>query len=170
MLKYSSWNKNQIRVSVHGKNNMSWAIFDFSGNIIKECNKSHWLFPGLTDAEKKEAIDTISKMQPAPFNDAYLRFNDIPKCGYSKNHATGEKEKGTSCYAITWDLINGCYKRTGGGLDGAMITYAIKDAPIYFISGEEVGAGSDGEPCLINVKILSGAIFDKNKGGFIIDK
>lgn len=107
-------------------------------------------------------------MHPEPFANAYLRFNDPPKSGRSKNFATGKIEDGVSCYSLTWDMINQCYKRTGSGLDGAMIAYAMQGAPVYFITGEECGTGSDGEPLLQNVKILAGAKFDRQKDGYII--
>lgn len=158
-----------IRAWVDGeRGNMSWAEFDRSGNLVSECKRGDFLFPGLTDRDMAEARDAISHMLPAPYVDAYLRFNDLPEGGRSKNFATGQMEAGVSCYALRWDLINQCYKRTGGGLDGAMIAYGIQGSPMYLITGTECGTGSDGEPVLEGAKILANLKFDKDKDGYIL--
>lgn len=171
MLRYSCGYEepNNIRVWAEGDpNNMSWAEFDLNGNLVVECKRGAFLFPGLTDNEMAEAREAIARMRPAPYAEVYLRFNDLPEGGKSKNYATGEREKGVSCYALRWDFIGQCYKRTGGGLDGAMIAYAIQGAPMYLISGIECGTGSDGEPVLNRAKILSNLKFDKDRDGYVL--
>lgn len=164
MLEYKDWLDDQIRVY----DGLAWADFDRSGKLIKKSNNS---FCGiLSESQVKEAAEVIKKLPPAPFKGfVYLRFNDLPEGGKSRNYATGETECGVSCYSLTWDLISGCYKRTGYGLDGAMITYVIQGAPAYFLSGEECGTGSDGEPVIKNAKILSSARYDAEKDGYVID-
>ncbi len=168
MLSYGDWG-NVIKVYHEGHNdhNMSWAEFDFSGNLVAESKKGPF-FPGLTAEEISEATEAIKKMQPAPYQNVYLRFGDIPVGGKSKNYATGEMESGVSCYALRWDLISQSYRRTGGGLAGAMIVYMIKGAPMYFIAGEECGTGSDGEPLLDNPVVLATARYDMDKDGYVI--
>lgn len=144
---------------------LAWAEFDRSGNVVNECKNEHYL---LTAEEMKEAREAIQQMHGAPYSNAYLRFNDLPEGGKSKNYATGEIEAGISCYALRWDLADQCYKRTGGGLDGAMIAYAIQGAPMYLVSGDQCGVGSDGEPVIDNVKILASLKFDAKKDGYIL--
>lgn len=163
MLEYGQWLNNQIRVY----DGLAWANFGKDGELISKSNSA---FCGiLTDAQIVEAMETIKHFEPAPFaGDVYLRFNNLPECGKSKNYATGETENGVSCYALTWDLISGSYKRCGSGFDGAMIAYAIQGAPIYFITGIECGTGSDGEPLLSKPKVLADAQYDASKDGYVV--
>lgn len=153
----------QIRVY----DGLAWADFTTSGELIA---KSTSKFMGvLSDAQIAKASETIKSFTIAPFTrTVYLRFNDLPESGQSKNHATGKAEAGVSCYALEWDLIAGAYKRCGSGLDGAEISYAIQGAPMYFIAGDECGTGSDGEPLLDNPVVLAGAKYDKDKNGYVV--
>lgn len=162
---------NAIRVDViNNRDNLSWAVFDLTGNILRECKRGAFLFPGLTEEEIKEARATIQTFRPAPYGKAYIRYNELPEKGKSVNHATGIEEAGVSCYTAQWDLATGSYKRTGTGLDGAAIFYLITGAPVYLIDGEEVGIGSDGEPLLKDVKILCRLKYDKTADGYIPQK
>lgn len=169
MLRYTNaYSGTGVRVWVENvPHNMSWAEFDFQGNLIRECERDDFLLPGLTPEERNEAREVIAKMRPAPYDNAYLRFNDLPKGGKSRNYATGELEAGVSCYALSWDFVNQCYKRVGEGLDGAMIGYTFMQAPVYLITGEECGRGSDGEPLLSNPRILASLKFDIEKDGYV---
>ena len=136
MLQYTETydNPNCIRVDVVGsRDNMSWAILDRStGQIVRECMRGEFLFPGLTDDELQEAREFIKKLRTAPFKDAYIRFGKLPRSGKSKNYATGQLEDGVSCYSARWNIVSGSYEREGG-LDGAAIKYLIKGEPIYLI-------------------------------------
>lgn len=149
---------------------LSWAVIDRRTGAIVQENDPIFCAPGLTDAEKQEAREAVSRMVDAPFGgDVYIRFNDLPKRGKSQNFATGKLERGVSCYAAVWDYISGCYKRTGSGLDGAMIAYVLSGAPIYLISGNEVAKGSDGEPIVHDAKILASLVFCADKDGYIVE-
>lgn len=81
----------------------------------------------------------------------YVRFGWPPKGGRSKNHIAATTERGTSAYE--GELIEPELFRinTGGltlsGLQG-LIARAAQDAPAFFVAGEEVGVGADGEPLL----------------------
>lgn len=163
-LQYIAWDEDIIRVY----QDLSWAHFDLDGNLIAENVKS-FCMPGLTDEEKTEAIERIKSFKKAPYGvTGYIRFGNLPKSGKSKNYATGKLEKGVSCYNALWDLEKNAYVRTGNSLEGAAINYIIKGAPIYFITGEEVGTGSDGEPLLSNAQILAELIFDPDKKGYVL--
>jgi len=162
MLEYRNWFENQIRVY----DDLAWADFTMNGDLVK---KSSGFMGALSDGQIAEASETIKSFQPAPFSGSvYLRFNDLPAGGKSKNYATGELENGVSCYALTWDLVAGAYKRCGQGLDGAMIAYALQGAPMYFITGDECGTGSDGEPLLNSPKVLSSAQYNASKDGYVV--
>lgn len=157
-----------IRVNVSGdRDNLSWAVFDRAGNLLQS-NEPAFFAPGLTEDETAEARKSIAAMHDAPFaGEVYIRFNDIPQSGKSINHATGKEERGVSCYRAIWDYIHGCYRRTGGGLDGAAIAYILSRAPIYLITGEEIDVGSDGEPILANTTILSKLSFGNDDDGYV---
>ena len=165
MLKYTERPNGNIRVYCEGLSKMGWADFDMQGILIDTCIEN-WMshFPHELDAEIAKTIKTF---EPAPFDcDVYLRFNDIPKGGKSKNWATGKSEKGLSVYPLTYNLIKGCYNISGNVLQGAVIQYIIQQANIYFVTGKEVGTGSDNEPLLADVEILSQAQF--NGDGYVI--
>ncbi|NLA52516.1 MAG: hypothetical protein GX860_10410 [Alcaligenaceae bacterium] len=160
------WGDN-IRAWYKDDNIMGWAEFDKQGNFVTCCKDQpfcHW-----PSEYNNEISNTIKSLTLPPFTcDVYLRFNDIPKNGISKNWATGINEKGLSVYQLKYDLINGCYKITGKALQGALITYILKQSPIYFVTGEQIATGSDNEPLLSNVKILSKAKYSPEKEGYII--
>ena len=163
--------KNGIRVSVTDvRHNMSWAVLDRdTGELLQDCKRGeHHLFPGLTDTELAEARERIKGFTDAPWQEAYIRFGRLPKNGKSKNYATGEYEAGVSCYSAEWDIIDGCYRRGAEGLDGAAITYLIKGADIYLVTGREIGKGSDGEPIIEDAKIVATLRFDSAKDGYVI--
>lgn len=164
---YKAQGENEIRIDViNDRNNLAWAIFDRSGNAVKFCSESfmmHW-----NHADDAMISSKIKSFSDAPFNlPVYIRFNKLPKGNKSRNFATGTFENGLSVYSARYDLISCEYKICGSGFAGALITYTIKRAPIYFVTGEEVGKGSDGEPLLKNVKVLSEACVT-DKGGYIL--
>lgn len=171
MLRYVNGYDSDVRVYSEDINNngLSWAEFDFSGNVVCECERSS-IAPGLTTEDIEEAKRAIKNMHPAPYKNVYLRFGYLPENGRSRDHSSGEVEAGVSCYSLRWDFIEGCYKRTGGGLDGAAIYYMFAKAPMFLITGHECGVGRDGEPTLENVYILSTLTFDTKKDGYSVGK
>lgn len=86
----------------------------------------------------------------------FLRFGLPPKNGKSWNYRDNIPEIGVSCYR----LISG--KAILSLSEVGTIAGGISDRPIYFISGEEIGSGSDGEPIVKIHKIT------RVKGGKII--
>lgn len=147
---------------------MAWADIDGkSGEVIAQSKPF-----GKTQAISRRAIDearnAIRGFAPAPVSDAFIRFGHLPKGGKSRNYATGEYEEGVSVYAAEWDMIGGAYKRSGSGLDGAAIVYLIKGAPVYLVTGKQIGVGSDGEPVITNAAIAAELIYDPDKDGYII--
>ncbi len=162
MITYSKFGDNMVRAWM----GMSWADFSLNGDLIR-LNPEHPLYERFSDDEIKEASEAIKKLESAPFENVYLRFGELPKDGRSTNWATGEKENGVSCYRICWKLIDGAYDLTGDGLVGALIAYSLKGEQAYFITGEEVGVGSDGEAVLKNAKIVAKA--KQTKKGFVVE-
>ena len=67
-------------------------------------------------------------------------------------------------------MINGCYQRGSEGLDGAALTYLIKGAEIYLITGKEIGKGSDGEPLIEDAEIVAKLRLDPDKDGYVIQE
>lgn len=156
--------------SIRAWSGSAWADFDRQGNLIRQNPQDpKWVCGKMAPEELDEAAEVIKGLMDAPIPGAvYLRFNDMPEGGRSKNFATGQLESGVSCYALRWDLLSQSYKRTGNGLDGAMMAYAIQGAPMYLISGTECGTGSDGEPVIKDAKILATLKFDKIKDGYVL--
>lgn len=93
----------------------------------------------------------------------YIRFGEIPKDERSSIHYRGMycgKEEGVSVYDCTF--IHGEYRIiipcpiTSGGLDTLTgFLFYNKDKPVYFVEGEQVGTGHDGEPLIRDVKIIA---------------
>ncbi len=89
-----------------------------------------------------------------PEYNGYIRYEDIPVSGYSRNHATGCPEPGVSVYRAQYD-DNGRPVTVGvPDTDAAMCCYiGVSSRPAYRVYGMVVGTGSDGEPCLKIEKI-----------------
>lgn len=92
--------------------------------------------------------------QPSPSGSkegVFVRFGDIPPDGISHNHVTGEPEKGTSVYRA---------ERTKDGLkllpknnqELGTLAGGIGARPLFVVSGNHIGHGSDGEPILTGAK------------------
>ena len=164
--------ENGIRVSVTDvRHNMSWAVLDRNtGVLLQESNRNEHLSPGLTVEELAEAREKIKGFKDAPYQNVFIRFGHLPKNGKSKNYATGESEAGVSCYSAEWDIISGCYHRGSEGLEGAALTYLIKGAEIYLITGRKIGKGSDGEPLIEDAEIVAKLRFNPDKDGYVIQE
>lgn len=81
----------------------------------------------------------------------YVRFGPPPRTGRSRNHQTWKGEAGVSAYRGRM-VSPECFRIDDSILlhegFGNLIAFAASDKPAYFIKGEEVGVGSDGEPLL----------------------
>lgn len=108
-----------------------------------------------TDEQVQECIDFLPKVKYPSVLDGYIRFGLPPKSGKSLNYATGEPEGGVSAYNASFDPITGTWLCDGSALMGAVIVGNITKQDVYLILGDEVGVGSDGEPVLSNVQIVS---------------
>jgi len=84
----------------------------------------------------------------------YLRAGFLPENGKSFNYLTKESENGVSVF----DLENGLpILNTLQLVDDFSGRYG---KPYFFVTGEEIGKGFDGEPVLNNVEIISLADLD----------
>lgn len=131
---------------------LSWCEVAVDGSMMREC-KASAMMPAFPEELKGEVAAIAGTLHYPAYEDAYIRFNDLPESGRSRNWASGEVEKGVSVYDARFDVVTGRYS-TYGALAGAEIAYALQDAPVYLVTGEEVGRGADGEPLLTNVKVL----------------
>lgn len=139
---------------------LAWRDYNWNGEIIKEC-KAGSCVPEFGHDHDDEIAATIANMIRPYDCDIYIRFGELPRGGRSTNWATGETEAGISAYDTTYDGVTGCYK-CYGALQGAEINYLMRGANIYFVTGDVVGTGSDGEPLLANVNIIAEAHVSEN--------
>jgi hypothetical protein len=98
----------------------------------------------------------------------YIRFGDLPKDGRSKNHVTGQLEHGVSVYCGRYNLDTGAIvfeERTSVHNPGTLVF--VMERPAYLVTGKYIGVGSDGEPLLQQVRIISRLSYDPIKGGFL---
>ncbi len=81
----------------------------------------------------------------------YIRFGFLPKNGRSRHRGLWKAEKGVSSYRGR--LVSpGCFRiDTSGLIDDGLAVLSLLcalDRPVFFLAGQEVGIGSDGEPLL----------------------
>lgn len=74
----------------------------------------------------------------------YFRFGDIPVDGKSYNYLTKTKEKGVSAF----ELIEGIPFLWNLQLIDSFCSRLNSEPISFFVTGEEVGRGNDGEPLL----------------------
>jgi len=79
----------------------------------------------------------------------YLRFGNLPKSGYSINHATGETEPGISVYEGR-RVGNNKYYLMLSKVNAGSALFIAQGRQAHVVTGDIVGYGSDGEKCLKN--------------------
>lgn len=86
----------------------------------------------------------------------YVRFGSLPagrgRRGHSRNPLAGERLEGVSVYPGRLEGGGALFRIDGSRLNdqgcGALVAMAAADRPAFFVEGEEVGSGPDGEPLL----------------------
>ena len=108
-----------------------------------------------TDEEIKEATMAAKAAIAAGYRQErfYVRFGDLPKCGYSKNYANGKPEAGVSVIEARQNLLTAEIELMPYGSCHSWLW--IQDRPLYEVTGDLVGYGSDGEPLLKNCKVVT---------------
>lgn len=98
----------------------------------------------------------------------YIRWGTPPRSGRSRNYATGELEGGISVYAAEWNPGTDCIEfAEDGALGGTGLGYVLSGrTDVYLLTGDEIGRGSDGEPLLTDVRVLSRLCYDHEHSGF----
>jgi hypothetical protein len=87
----------------------------------------------------------------------YLRFGDIPKSGVSLNHLTGENERGVSVYeAVQRDGAVFVLLPIMPEFACVSLWHVIR-RPAYWVDGEVVGRGADGEILLSDIRVIARA-------------
>ncbi|MDO9543418.1 MAG: LPD38 domain-containing protein [Kiritimatiellia bacterium] len=138
-----------------------WAHFDDSGKVVikgekgNEPTENELLQWGNLVRERESSW--LSKLPKK----VYIRFGNIPKSGKSVHWETGKKEKGISVYTgkIDWSSGTVSFDPTAGRegfpeIPAAALLRASEQAPVYLVSGDRIGYGSDNEPILRNVKTI----------------
>lgn len=96
----------------------------------------------------------------------FLRFGYIPKNERSAIHCNEEiigYEKGVSVWNCFFDVVSSKYaliypyfssRFTECDFENDCTGYYYKEKPIFLVEGDIVSFGSDGEPCIRNVRII----------------
>lgn len=90
----------------------------------------------------------------------FIRAGSIPENEQSKNHITGELEKGVSVYLAIKMGGKSHYRIVFPTLEDDKLQKAcaslssIKEKTLYEVSGDLIGYGSEHEPLLKKVKII----------------
>ena len=138
-----------VRIESDDLLNYRWREYNYDGNIVRQRGE-------FTASEDDEA-ERIIKSLPRPahrVDDIYIRFGALPKGGKSRNWASGEYERGVSVYRARYNVNTGTYQPFGA-LPGAEIAHLLRGSQILLVTGDKVGTGSDGEPLLANVIIIT---------------
>jgi hypothetical protein len=96
-------------------------------------------------AERKAAIraDAIASGQPG-----YYRVGQVPACGFSINYRDNVPEPGVSAFE-GWLMPNGDLVIDSSAIDIVSGLFIVADdKPWFRLTGDVVGRGADGEPCL----------------------
>jgi hypothetical protein len=88
-------------------------------------------------------------------DEKFLRHGDLPESGRSFNHRDGHDEAGVSVYRLTrvgraWKLLDGY----GAAIFAEKPTFVVTGKVLVDDAGRDL-TGSDGEPLLSNVRVLS---------------
>lgn len=140
-----------------GTSTRGWADYDEAGTRVRISGDLSADDPRLPvwDRAAKEAVGRLAESGLRVGLPLYIRFGRLPKGGKSKNHATGEREKGTSAYRGEYDLNTGLIRFSSeNGLSGAALSYLIEGRQAYLVMGEEISTGSDGEPLLQDISVI----------------
>ena len=94
----------------------------------------------------------------------FVRIGNIPNDQKSNIYHRGDvvgQEKGVSAWHSVringkWQIAipNPCTESTVDSIHGCLLEAIVSGQPVYLVSGEIVGYGSDGEPLLKNVVVL----------------
>lgn len=147
-------------------NSLHWARYDTKGNRINH-GTGHFTTP---TSEELATFDCIAKaLVPlrVDFGPRYIRFGRLPRGSRSKNHATGQLEKGVSCYEANYNHATKAWELAGYGLGAAAIKGALGGYDsVWLLEGEEVGRGSDDEPVIAQIKTVARLQYDRTAGGY----
>lgn len=135
--------------------------FDFAldvdkhGNVVFERNVPSHVRDKIIQEAKR-----IASSKPPINEEVFLRYGDIPKGGKSRNFITGELENGVSVYKAEWNPALERYILADATHSATALDLISQGKTPRFVSGEVIGRGSDGEPLLRSVKIVSEAKVD----------
>ncbi len=154
---------------------LQWAAFDAkTGELVQKgtgsaCNPTDEQLQAWQAIATRYATIWADRLDDLSAT-LYIRYGDIPQGGRSKNYATGQWEKGVSVYAAKYDIETGAiiFDDEAGVYDPEAIMYLTGDRTPHLVTGQEAGAGSDGETLLRKVRIVADLRYDANKGGFEI--
>lgn len=128
--------------------------------IVSEMTNEGWIcnvekdgynapYISLVHIETQAEIDRIEKAEKEQFKNAkkgFVRFGDLPDCGYSKNYREDISEAGISVFEA--EFIGKKFRIINLNSLLEATYFAVKHRTAYRIWGEIVGTGSDGEPVL----------------------
>ena len=141
-----------------------WA--NVENGEIAATSSDGYPFHAPTAEERAQALAAVeSSIMPPTDAEPFIRFGELPEHGRSTNWAAGEEERGVSVYDAYWRYDVGAYGICGNGLAGGAIWYTLAGAPVYLVTGSEIGIGSDGEPVIENAEVLFE--LERNENGYV---
>lgn len=153
------------RTSIH------YAQYSLSGDRVSQ-GRDRFTEPTqeeLADFDRiaREVADRWTpSWEPILGQSLFVRFGALPKSGASRNWATGGREQGVSVYEASINAENGGVDLTGDTLPGALWEKAASGAPVFLVSGQRVGTGSDNEPLIFKPKVVALLDFSQEAGSF----
>lgn len=131
---------------------LGWIVTD------DDTDRYGWGCVSLLHPDTQSELDRLVAASDDKWRGAspcYVRLGDLPASGRSRNHADGSNEAGVSVYhgEILPTGEARPLPRHNAELCGLLTMLA--ERPMYVVTGDEIGTGSDGEPLLANCKIVS---------------
>lgn len=144
-LKFEISKTGENKFRVYDINSDYWILVE--DDEIVDSFRNRW--DSTPEEWKQKALNWLKENKPTkPIGKTvYIRSGKPPESGFSFNYRDNTMEPGVSCYPAT---------QTGktialdlAGLDKVSALFIISgDRDWYILSGEVIGTGSDGEPCL----------------------
>lgn len=125
---------------------MDWRAYDSGLKHTRDTPSAEWLA-----GAKEAAVAAFNKVQQRKEKSCYVRYGKPPSTGVSYNYKDNCVEPGVSVYPAV--IVGDEILLNLAGIDITSFLFIQENRKPYFIEGDVVGHGSDGEPCLKVKKI-----------------
>jgi hypothetical protein len=167
----SCWNPTVAGYALEGVGNLDYSALrwkTFDGAVAALTAMGFVLSCGTRSTDPRTQswtfvhVETATALQDAKEADArawraatpcFVRYGNLPRGGRSRNYADDTLEVGVSVYRGE-QLPDGRARARPQTNQEFVGRHFLTDRPLYVVSGDEIGTGSDGEPVLAHCRIV----------------